>query len=62
MRLDSTQLTIPVEEAGASGSPTRVIRAAKMRYGNRNGGSTDDAAQGVEAVLELMGKELGRHE
>ena len=62
MRLDRTQLTIPAEEAGASGSPTRVIRAAKVRYGNRNGGGTEDVTQGVAAVLGLMEKELGKHE
>ena len=62
MRLDRTQLTIPAEQAGAAGSPTRVIRAAKVRYGNRNGGGTEDVTQGVAAVLGLMEKELGKHE
>jgi electron transfer flavoprotein beta subunit len=62
LRLDRTQLTIPLEEIGDAGSPTRVIRAAKVRYGNRNVGSTDDVAQGAETVLRLMGKESGGHE
>lgn len=55
--MDSTSLAIDHSEVGATGSPTRVVRARKIRYRSRDRQETDDVIQGVQTLLRQMRKE-----
>lgn len=57
IHMNSASLGVIPQEVGASGSPTRVVRARKIRYRTRNRQETDNIGMGVWNLLRQMGKE-----